>query len=778
MDAMSPQQDPSDLPVDTTNAETINADQETGGLAPAREDQKPRLSAKKEDELLLSFKKKFTAWKQRESAFLTQFPEDVKFAHADSVNNWQWDELMVSDRTDGDQPCMTINQVRLHNALIVNEVRRNPPSIQIKPTGLGASGKSADVVGGLFREIQRDSGAVNIYVKATEWLVEGGVGYWRVITKHESDESFDQVFRIESVASALSAGLDINVKEPDGSDANWGFIYEDVPNEDLEEEYPSDEDEVGKSNAVLGTDAPEPRMNWGADSWRFEKTTRVCEWYQREYYTDKLVGWISEQTGKEVTQFASKIDKEVLSALLRDRLTRVRTVRRSRIMWYKVVGDAIVDFHPVPGQYIPIVRVEGETTFVDGVLDRKGMTRVLMDVQRNMNYWTSAAAEQVALTTKVPWVGPAMAFEGHPEWTDANRKNYAYLPYNHKDDEDQPLPAPQRGTPAQMAQAYIDGLKIAVSQMNDISGQHEAKQGQPGDEKSGKAINAQKMQGDVATYHFPDAIAMGVAYTGKIMLSGLAEVYDTERMIRITNPDGTQAEVTLDPTAPAAHQEVPKGDEEDTKEVILNPTLGSYNVEAESGPDYATQRQWAVDALTQILSANKELWSIFGDIAVQNMDFPGSTEIAERLRRTINPAVLGEGPSPGEQAAQAQITQMSKLIETFVQTISELQTKLENKDEELTIKAVDAETRRISTIGNAQENFEEAGLSEPFNRVAMETLGNAVNDPDPSALAEAHDAENEPVHPDAEVGPDGNQYVNHPDHGRLRYVPEEPTGAA
>lgn len=776
MDAMSDVDQNEDT--DATGAAEMNRD--GGSLPPARPEQAPRLSRREKDRLLQGMKKKFTAWKQRESNFLSQFPEDVKFAHGDSVNNWQWDELMISDRTDGDQPCMTINQVRLHNALIVNEIRRNPPSIQVKPTGLGANGKSADAIGGLFREIERDSGAINIYVKAAEWLVDGGVGYWRVITKHESDESFDQVYRIDSVASALSAGLDINVKEPDGCDANWGFVYEDVPNEDLEDEYEKYADEIGRTNEVLGSDAPEPRMDWGADSWQFEKTTRVCEWYQREYYMDKLVGWVSAETNKEVTQFASKIDPDTLRELLKDRLTRVRKVRRSRIMWYKIIGDDIVDFHPVPGQYIPIVRVEGETVFVDGELDRKGQTRTLMDVQRNLNYWTSASAEQVALTTKVPWIGPAAAFEGHPEWTDANRKNYSFLTFNHKDDEDQPLTAPQRSQPAQMATAYIDGLKIAVQQMNDISGQHEAKQGQPGDEKSGRAINAQKVQADVATYHFPSALAMGVAYTGKIMMSGLAEVYDTERIVRITNPDGTQSEVTLNPAAPQAYEEQPKPDEPEAKDITLNLTIGSYNVEVESGPDWATQRQWAVDALTAILTANKELWSIFGDVAVQNMDFPGSTEIAARIRRTINPAVLGEGPSPGEQQLKAQVDQMTKLIESFVQTINDLQTKLENKDEELTIKAVDAETRRIKEIGNAQENYEDAGMGEAWRTVAGETLGNAVGDPDPTALAEQHDAENdpEPVHPDAQVDEQGNQFVNHPEHGRLDYVPDEPTGAA
>lgn len=759
---------------DTTDAASLNAE---SGPGPATPERRKRLSQKKQDDLLAGFKRKFKTWHGFESGFLGQYSLDVRFAHGDSVNMWQWDEMMVSDRLLGDQPCLTINQTRLHNALIINEVRRNPPGVKIKPTGLGASGESADIVGGLFREIARESGAVNIYTKATESLVDGGVAYWRVITKYETDETFDQVMRVASVKSALSAGIDVNTKEPDGSDADWGFVYEDVPNEDVEEEYPEAEDEIGTQNEVVA-DAPEIPANWGADSWSFEKTTRVCEWYQREYYMDRLVGWVDD--GKESTQFASKIEDELLRAILEDPLTRVRNVRRSRIMWYKIVGDRIVDHHPIPGQLIPVVRCEGETVVVDGQLDRKGMTRNLMDPQRNLNYWTSAATEQVALITKVPWIGPAQAFEGHPEWTDANRKNYAYLPFNHKDDEDQPLPAPVRSQPASMAPAYVDGLKIAVSQMNDTSGQHEAKQGQPGDEKSGRAINAQKVQGDVATYHFPDSIALGVAYTGKIMLGMMAEIYDTPRMIRISNADGTQSEVNIDPSLKVAHEERDKEGEEDTKEVFFNPAIGSYNVEAESGPDYATQRQWAVDALTQILAQNKDMWAVFGDIAVQNMDFPGSTEIAERIRRIIAPNILGEGPSTSEQQLTAQMEQMQKLLQSLVETVAEKQAMLDNKDDELTVKAVDAETRRISTIGNAEENFRDAGLEAPFRAVAMDTLANAAETPDVTELAETADAEtadaeNETdlAHPDAQLQPDGSQMVDHPEAGRMRFVPPE-----
>jgi hypothetical protein len=49
--------------------------------------------------------------------------------------------------------------------------------------------------------------------------------------------------------------------------------------------------------------------------------------------------------------------------------------------------------------------------------------------------------------------------------------------------------------------------------------------------------------------------------------------------------------------------------EEDRDEVaaIFNPKVGKYEVEADVGPAFATQRQEAFNAYVQILAQNKEL---------------------------------------------------------------------------------------------------------------------------------------------------------------------------
>jgi hypothetical protein len=150
---------------------------------------------------------------------------------------------------------------------------------------------------------------------------------------------------------------------------------------------------------------------------------------------------------------------EFRADILADSRTRKRPAKRTKLVWYKIIGDKVVDTRDVPGKYIPIIRAVGQETIIDGKLDRKGMVRPLKDTQRNLNFWVSSGAEALSPADQVPWVGPAAAFENHPEWANANTKNYAYLSYNHKDDQDVPIPAPTRPNAA----AVCAGLRRPAS---------------------------------------------------------------------------------------------------------------------------------------------------------------------------------------------------------------------------------------------------------------------------------------------------------------------------
>jgi hypothetical protein len=68
-------------------------------------------------------------------------------------------------------------------------------------------------------------------------------------------------------------------------------------------------------------------------------------------------------------------------------------------------------------------------------------------------------------------------------------------------------------------------------------------------------------------------------------------------------------------------------------------------------------------------------------------------------------------------------------------TLAQKQRELDNKDEEIAIKAeaevtrrMDAESRRIKEAGNAQANFAAAGLEPDIRNIMADATAEAMND--------------------------------------------------
>src|ERR1700761_5648316 len=103
--------------------------------------------------------------------------EDIKFANGDARNRWQWDSKLYDDREDDDLPCLTINNTRVHNDLIINEMSKQAYGVKVRPTGGKASYESAQAMMSVIRRIEYISKASTQYRKVAEQQVDGGIGY-------------------------------------------------------------------------------------------------------------------------------------------------------------------------------------------------------------------------------------------------------------------------------------------------------------------------------------------------------------------------------------------------------------------------------------------------------------------------------------------------------------------------------------------------------------------------------------------------------------------------
>lgn len=619
---------------------------------------------------------------------------DARFANGDAYNLAQWDQGVLTSR--GDRPCLTQNKTRQHNLHIVNDARQHKAAIKVTPTGQGATFEAAEVFSAVIRRIEYQSKALDAYTTAIYHQVESGLGYVRVTTDYADEDSFDQEIWIKRVKNPRDIYVDPDAQDYDKGDMRFAFFFQDLPRKEFEAKYPD-----------ASPDMPPALDN--SDAWNSKDHVREAEYWRRGEKNDQL----------HLLADGSTVRDSAIPPAMRDQLQIVksRDVAEPEIEWFLLVGDKVIERKIWPGKYIPIVPFIGEEIVIDGQMDRKGHTRALIDAQKAFNYWNSSAMEQVALQSRSPYMAPVRALEGlQSYWDTLNTVNHPYLPYNDIDDDGKPIAPPERQNPPQMAGAYLQGLQMARTDMMEVSGQYQAEMGAPGNEKSGVAIQQRQREGDTATYHYIDNQSKGIRQIGRIVLDLIPRIYDVARVIKIMAEDGTQSDVQLDPQAQAAHQHVmpsagpgqppqpisPEQADQAQNDpnspdptVIFNPCVGRYDVEADVGPAFSTQREEAFNAISQVIQANPDLVHVAGDLLFRSADFPLADELAERLKRGVPPQFLG-GPSPQVQQLQQQLQQVTQHGQQVAQQADAQVAHLQAQIAMLTEQAKD-KTNRTST---------------------------------------------------------------------------------
>lgn len=669
-----------------------------------------------------------------------RFLDDYKFANADAYNGYQWPNDLRRTREVDDRPSLTLNGARQHNLQIMNDARQNKPGIKVMATGNEATYESAQIYTALMRHIEYISNATTAYDTAMGFAVQGGWGYIRVTTDYIDDESFDQDIFIKRVIDPLTVYLDPEAKEVDKSDAKFGFVFEDIEQEEFRRDPRWKEWSDIADSSPLGGDSSD---------WQSEEFIRVAEYYRVVEKRDMLYaipkdfiqgypgGFIRrsvlEAGGKKNKQF-----REIVKLIEGDKKVRSRELFVPTVEYKLIIGEQLVKEEEWPGKYIPIVPVCGEETVIEGTMDRKSHTRSMLDAQRMYNYAASSAVEFMGLQTKTPWL---VAVEGIEEletyWNEANRINTAALPYKAFREDGSAIPPPTRIAPPSAAPIYATQMQASLQDLLMTSGQFAAQMGAQGNERSGKAIGERQRQSDNATYHFVDALGTAIRHIGRILLNLIPHIYDTKRTQQILAEDGTSMEIVLDPGAAKHFQEI---QDENSKTImrILNPQSGKYEVQADVGPNYATRREEAFDAFKLILTQNPQLSAILGDILFRAGDFPHAEEAAERLRRLVPAQALGEGPSQVEQQQQQQIQNLQNLLSNAMTELATEKLKLRGKDAKNEVAVYDALTTRLKVLVDAAAKGEAEITPETLKPV----VGDFLDEQTHSTLQPAEDSLN------------------------------------
>lgn len=629
-------------------------------------------------EFLFTAMRRIKAINASESELREDMMDDIEFRF--NIDNSQWDQEDLRNRRADGRPTLTINRIPQFIRQVTNQMRSSRMAVQVNPIDSSADIHTAEAIQGIIRSIENNSDADIAYATAGEHQCTVGRGYWRVLTEYSDDDNYEQNIVIATVVNPFSIHMDASHQKLDGSDARYAFVCEYLPDWEFEEEYGTEYRTMYDEFMRRGNRPPD----YGPI-----KTYMVCEYMYKEVTEDTIVEVIYTDPATGQPTPVSVSESDLPKPLPTEWKTRnKRKVKRSQCKWAKITPCAILDGNDgktgardFPSKYIPIVQVLGDIFHIDGKRDLRGMVRDARMPQQMYNYWASALTEMIGMSPRAPYIGYEGSFKGHEKkWEMANRKNYAYLEVAPVTIGGQPAPIPQRTQFSSDVSSLVNAFQLADNDLKAVMGLYDASLGQQGPEQSGKAILARQRQGEIGNSNYLDNMARSIRFTGRIILDMMPRVLTPNRMLRILGVDNESKQIMVH-TGGKAKPDAEAISAAQGIEAIFDISVGRYDVTITTGPNFASRRQEAVNALLELLDKAKDPTMVraVADILVRNMDWPGAQEIAARLHKMVPPEML----DPKGQSIPPQVKEKMKKME---QELEELRAKTKTKMAEIQAK--------------------------------------------------------------------------------------------
>lgn len=530
--------------------------------------------------------------------------EDLSFVY-DAETFGQWDPFVISLRQG--RPSYTFNRVLQPVNMVLGDQRQTAPAIKVRPIKEGSQAV-ADVLGGLWRSIEQDSRAEEIYGECYKHSVAGGYGEMMLMPEYEADNSFDQVLRLQWIPNPLTVVRDPESTDPCGADAQWAMEGGRISFAKFEAEYPA----FTASTFSMSRDS----LGWYTDG-----QIRVVNYFER-YALEKQIALLSDG---RVIDYTTR-ERAVEAHLARTQteaatVMRTRRVKTYKIRYAKCDGTQILK-GPIDYEWkrIPIVRMPGRYVNIEGKMKLQSLVRHSKDAQRAYNFQSSDALERSALVPKARYfVTPKMILGFEDLWNSSNTAPRIYMPYNV--DKDAPNNGmPFREQPIDVPEGAIAMAQKAAQDIQATTGYFDPALGNADDMNrvSGKALVTHTRRSDLGSHEFISNYGLALKLLASMAIDMIPTVYDSERVVRIIGVDGVDKMVNVNGP--------------DDQGVILDLKEGSYDCDVTLGPSYQTARQESLATLIDAAETIPAIAEVASDLIANAIDSPDSEELRKRLR--------------------------------------------------------------------------------------------------------------------------------------------------
>ena len=660
--------------------------------------------------------------------------EELEF---EGVDMWSADAREKRDEHTDDatgrvipgKPTLSINLLDQNIQQVVSEARQARLALTVKPKAGLSTTKTAGYFKGLVRNIQVESGALEIRLWALERAAKVGRGGYRLVVEFANDGDFDLDLVLERILDYSTVLWDPYAQRADRSDAEKCLVTDWLSEDERLRRWPT--------KPIIpseGAFASEDHDWFAADDETGYRRCRIATYYKVEHTKRTLgyhpmfgKGWVGE--GPEGSQIpvmppevAAQVEAEVPG-------TRTREVDARSVMIYITDGSQELERHPWHGRYIPVIELIGKEYFVKGKRRWKGIIANAKDLLTAINVLISAATELAGQMPRSPYI----MYEGQDagledEWDDLFVTNRTRVHVRSMDLEGKPAPLPQR----QQQEAQIQGLMLLIRMMHEMyhavtgSVAPQMRAVNPYD-RSGKAIEALQRQGAAGTSNYLDNLAtISMLYEGKVLIDAIPKYYDKEgRLLNVSGEDSSEDEVAILIKVPfirdsdgnpvpvpcpackgkgtqrpmlgafgvqnpfgadvpcqvcrgskhATRQTMPKVWQEKEVEYV-DFAEGEFKVAAVVDRSFQVKQEEALAGMAQLATAAPEMVPIYADLWVEAMGFSGSKQIAERIKARTDTGQEDVQDIP--EAFRGRFLQLKSQHQQAMQALQEAQKMLES----------------------------------------------------------------------------------------------------
>lgn len=668
-----------------------------------------------ESEVLKKAREDLVLWDGYFDENVVRGRDDMNFLLRD-----QWSAVERSEFSRLFKPAMTFNKLYDVTKKIAGEQRKNKPDLMVRSLTGKADQKQIDLRADLIRTICYKSQNDLVYQSAFKSALMLGYGAFEIILDYENPYSFNQEIRYELIPDASRASFDPTAMKPHKGDGNFcsrQFLY---TKDEFYATYPHVMNPISYSD-------PRALMDF---QWETRDTIVVCKYTRKEWYPVKLYllnngESVTEDEWEDIQEQNSVKEKiadssEIVGDIIRRDIPRIVGERMSKdykIRQYILTQNQIIEFTDWPSKYLPIIFVDGDSNYINGKQYTRSFIHEAKDAQKFVNYVGSEIAAEIKNRRREQWIGTPDNIIGNEQlWRNPELQSGILIA---KPDPKTGM-MPNKLPPWELSQTLLQQFQRGSQDMREILGfsENEALQGH---DMSGKARRERKLEGSLSAYVWFDNLNQAIEQSGRVVLDLLPVIVgEFERPMIVSKSDGKTESVVLNKLVGNTESEEP----------IIENSLddGDYDIEIDTGPSFAVQKEVALEFMQQTLQANPQVFPLIADLWAKNLDVQFMPQISERFKSLVPAEILAKEdgkpmppkqPNPQEQMMASQFQAQQQQLQLNAQKMKIEEAQLIERAEELKIRKEKHLLEQAEMIMRSQELSQKHALDR--EKLGLET---------------------------------------------------------